>query len=129
MLSPTLGEENGTRTPSAQACRFLNARIAPFAHAADSESINAALLRSLEIVRCAGGGIQSKGFNFGAPLQCTENRPLLKHRNWRHVRLGLNPCVTISTDFFGYFLSRKESDIVHQHLSTTTPRIALSHGN
>jgi hypothetical protein len=68
----------------------------------------------VEIVGCAGGWIQTKGCNFGAPLQCTGSHPLLVHRNCWHVRLGLNPCVTISTDFFGYFLSRKESNILGQ---------------
>ncbi len=39
-----------------------------------------------------------------------ERSTIFLHRNCRHVWLGLNLRVTISKDFFGYFLSRKESN-------------------
>jgi hypothetical protein len=64
MLARALAEENGTHTPSAQACRFLNARIASFARAADSESINAVSFR-LRRNRCVCRGKDSiEGIEF-----------------------------------------------------------------
>jgi hypothetical protein len=58
-----------------QASRFLNARIAPIAQHPDSE-------HHLSIGRITskssgerGDRIQSKGFNFGASLQCTRSHP------------------------------------------------------
>jgi hypothetical protein len=51
------------------------------------------------------GGNQSKGLNFGKP-QCST----LACRNLRHARWRLIRAFRFRKDFFGYFLSRKESN-------------------
>jgi len=70
MLAVAHAEENGSYMPSALACRFLNARIAPFAHCRRFRDHQHGIVRIKSKSSAArGGGIQSKGFNFGALLQ------------------------------------------------------------
>jgi hypothetical protein len=112
MLASAHAEENGSHTQTPQASRFLNARTPPSHNAADSEIINSALVGLRRNRRVRGG----EGFNRRVSIsvlcsKAPDLTPLDAPKLW-HVRLGFNPCVTISTDFFGYFLSRKESDIV-----------------
>jgi hypothetical protein len=67
MLANAHAKENGTHTPSAQASRFLNARIALFARRRRFRVHQLIIVRV--ITKSSGareGRIQSKGFNFGA---------------------------------------------------------------
>jgi hypothetical protein len=90
-----------------QASRFLNARITPFAHC---RRFRAYQLSTCRVTSKSSGAREGKdsieGFQFRCSTQTHWISPLSTHRNCRHVRLGLNPCVTISTDFFGYFSQR-----------------------
>ncbi len=101
---------------------FLTHASPPSRIAADSDLIDQLWFGYVEIVRCAGRMDSIEGFKFRCSTPMHVISELLVHRNCRHARLGLNPCVTISTDFFGYFLSRKESNIIcpslrfHRHI-------------
>ena len=57
-----------------------------------------------------GGKDSIEGFQFRCEQTILQRSTIFAHRNCQHVRQGLNPRVTISRDFFGYFLSRKESN-------------------
>ncbi len=60
MLARAHAEEDGSHRPSAHACRFLNARIAPFAHCRRFRAINSAFVGSRRNRLVRGGG---KRFN------------------------------------------------------------------
>jgi hypothetical protein len=113
MLPGAHAEENGLPMPLHQQAVFLTHASPPSHNTADSEFLISRFvgLHRNRWVR-ARGRIQSKGFNFGAWTQRWNILTIFLHRNWWHVRLGLNTRVTISRDFFGYFLSRKESNTV-----------------
>ena len=58
-------EENGSHKPSAHACRFLNARIAPFAHSRRFRTHQRSIaLVQVEIVGCEGREDSIEGFQF-----------------------------------------------------------------
>jgi hypothetical protein len=122
-------EENGSHTPSAQANRFLNARIASIAHCRRFRACQLSIYRvtSKSSGEC-GGRDSIEGFQFRCTPSMYGILPHLTHRNCWHVWLGLNPCVTISTDFFGYFLSRKESDNICWDSMGLPPRGFLYRG-
>jgi hypothetical protein len=96
MLANTHAEENGSHMPSPQASRFLNARIAPFAQGRRFRSHP----HSIGRITSKSSGAQGGGMQFRCCDLMQRISPHFTHRNCRHVRLGLNPCVTISTDFF-----------------------------
>jgi DNA-binding transcriptional regulator YiaG len=108
------------------ASRFLNARIAPSHFAADSGPLDTAFIGSSRNRWVRG----REGFNGRVSISVLHTvyriLHLLAHRNCRHVRLGLNPCVTISTDFFGYFLPRKESNNICKNSRGLTTRHTLA---
>jgi hypothetical protein len=105
MLANTHSEENGAHTLPHMPAVFLSHASPPSHIAADSEFSISALVGSRRFVR-RGGKDSIEGFNFGAPLRRTGCHPSWRTRNCQHVRLGLNPSVTISTDFFAYFSQR-----------------------
>jgi hypothetical protein len=119
MLASAHAEENGSHRPSV----FLTHASPPSHIAADSELINSAFVGS----RRNRWLRAREGFNRRVSISVltfdvSDFTHLDAPKLW-HVRLGLNPSVTISTDFFGYFLSRKESDIVHQYAMVPTKSI------
>jgi len=100
MLASTQAEENGTHVPPHKPAVFLTL-ASPLSHiAAGSEPINAALFGSSRNRQVCGDGRDSiEGFQFRCSTPMRRISDPLVHRNCRHVRLGLNPSVTISTRF------------------------------
>src|SRR5450759_4233240 len=106
MLATTHAEENGSHTPLRKPAVFLTHASPPLRNAADSEIINSAFAGSRRNRWVRGG----EGFNRrGSISVLRSNASDLRPFNTPKLSagaVGLNPCITISTDFFGYFSQR-----------------------
>ena len=117
MLPSTHAGENGSHSPVPRRAVF-STRASPLHTALPiPSSLSQHLSYDVEIVGCVG----KEGFNRrGSISVLCSTAPVLTpvmHRNRLHVRLGLNPCVTISRDF-SRLKNKKRRDAVKRHLVT-----------
>ena len=110
MLASAHAEENGRHTLPRKPAVFLTLASLPSRNAPIPISSFLHWWIKSKSSGARAGKDSIEGFQFRCWSKMPRRPTIFANRNCRHVRLGLNPCVTISTDFFGYFLSRKESN-------------------
>jgi hypothetical protein len=106
MLARALAEENGSHRPSAYACRFLNARIAPFAQCRRFRTHQLNIVRATSKSSGARGEDSIEGFQFWCFVPIHRNSPSLDAPKLSARAAGIE---SVCYDFDRFLLSQRST--------------------